>query len=128
MRRLLALVFAIFLLVVAGLTNPSRMDHQSAVAKTFNQENPVAGFFGIGDVLSEFVAYNDYGVFSMTSLEGRNTSFGAFGLVFPYPPEFGEVQQAVLNRLPKHLKEKLPQSIQDHLPDTLVSPEPEGQR
>lgn len=122
MRHLLALIIAISLLITAGLTNPSEVDHQAAVAKSFNQENPVAGFFGTGKVLAEFIAYNDYGLFSTTSLEGRGTSLGVFGLVYPSPPKYDELQKIVLNRLPKHLREKLPRPLQRHLPDTTSPP------
>lgn len=127
MRQFVLLALTIGGLVLAGLTNPSLQDHQADVARAFAHENPVVGrWLGAGDVLAEFLAYRDYGLFSTTSLAGQRASFGAFGVVVAYPPEKNEIKeairQAIWKELPDHLRKEFPPSLQgpsrSHLPDT----------
>ena len=77
--------FFIILLVMVGAlawTNPSQAAHQRAFADRFKAQNPILSFLGVGKVAGDFVAYDNYVLFSVGHVAGERVSVGVFGKVF----------------------------------------------
>ena len=80
-RNFLLLIVAAAALLL--LSKPDFDKHKQAIIKTFNEENPIAGQLGGGDVFVKAVSYHDNYVFSMTkfSVNDKTISYGIAGYV-----------------------------------------------
>ena len=76
----------IFLLIAAGalfISNPNIHSHQGKIIEKFNEENPLTGKLGGGELIKEIVAYDNYYVCSVgkISITDEPVSFGIAGFV-----------------------------------------------
>jgi hypothetical protein len=97
--------FFLILLVLAGTlvwTNPSHADHQRAVGDKFKKENPLITFFTGTRLVSEFVGYDDYVLFSVGHVANERVSVGVLGKVFarkiPIESEIGRALREAFAR------------------------------
>jgi hypothetical protein len=68
-------------LVAAFALNPSAERHREVVKATIAERSPIAGALGMGAITAFASNYRSYGVASITEVNGRTLSFGAFGMV-----------------------------------------------
>lgn len=77
----------IFLLLIGILggaalgLNPSLEVHEDAITEKFKNENTLLGLVGGGSVMSSLVEYENYYLFSMTTLNEKRISVGAYNKV-----------------------------------------------
>jgi hypothetical protein len=81
-KPLAAAVVVLLLIVAAFVLNPSAERHREVVKATIAERSPLAGALGMGALAAFASNYRSYGVASITEVNGRTLSFGAFGMVF----------------------------------------------
>ena len=64
------------------LTNPSYAKHQREFVRTYNEKHPVAKYFTAPGLVADLSRYNNYLLFSTTTLQGESVTFGILGIVF----------------------------------------------
>lgn len=82
-RRLVFLLVAALALYVS---NPSIEQHQLKIEEKFKEENPIAGKLGVGGLVKEIVAYENYYLCSIgkVSVADKPISFGIAGFVLVF--------------------------------------------
>jgi hypothetical protein len=81
-KPLVTAVVVLSLVVAAFVLNPSAERHREVVRATIAERSPLAGALGMGALAAFVSTYRSYGVASVTEVNGRTLSFGAFGMVF----------------------------------------------
>jgi len=74
-------VALVLLLSVAFLLNPSPERHRSKIREAVAQRSPLAGALGLGALTAFVSSYRSLGVASVTEVNGKTVSIGAFGVV-----------------------------------------------
>lgn len=70
------------IIAAAFAFNPSPEKHREKIRETIAERNQLAGMLGIGAFTAFASSYHPLGVASYTTVNGRTTSIGAFGVVF----------------------------------------------
>lgn len=76
---------AALVVVVAFVSNPSADRHRAAIKAAVAERSPVAGALGIGALAAFTSTYQSWGVASITTVNDRTLSVGAFGIVHVRP-------------------------------------------
>jgi len=81
--------FLIFIIIIVGalaVSNPDLQKHQNKIIEKYNQENPLSGSFGAGEIVKRVIAYDNYYLFSLgkISITNESVSFGIAGFVFVF--------------------------------------------
>lgn len=85
MTRPVAAAAVALVLVLAFVLNPSADRHRAAIKAAVADRSPVAGALGIGALAAFGATYQSWGVASITTVNDRTLSIGAFGFVHVRP-------------------------------------------
>ena len=105
MKKIL-LVFLLFMCVVA-ISNPSFPDHKDAIIKKYKTQNPLTGSLGFGTLLAELVVYQNYIIFSPTTLSNKEITIGCLGQILVQSLDIEEIGEKALDRAKRALNEEL---------------------
>jgi len=77
------LILVIVIVIALFVSNPDINKHREKIVEKFNQENPISGFLGAGELVKQIVAYDNYYLFSKGKISATNesVSFGIAGFV-----------------------------------------------
>ncbi len=80
------LIFLAIIGVALLVSNPDLKKHQDKIIEKYNQQNPLTGAFGAGELVRQVVAYKSYYFFSIgkISVTNESVSFGIAGFVIVY--------------------------------------------
>ena len=78
------------IIAAAFAFNPSPEKHRAKIREAIAERNQLAGMLGIGALTAFTSTYHQLGVASYTTVSGRTTSIGAFGVVYVPEPAKGE--------------------------------------
>lgn len=81
MNKAVVLASAALVIALAFVSNPSAEKHRAAIRTAVADRSPVAGALGIGALTAFTSTYESWGVVSITTVNGRTVSIGAFGWV-----------------------------------------------
>ena len=80
--RLIGLVVAVAVLLLAFALNPSPERHRVKIREAVGQRNALARVVGVGALTAFASSYHTLGIASYTTVGDRTVSVGALGLVF----------------------------------------------
>lgn len=71
------------IIILAGMVvlNPSHDKHKTKIDTMLKGDRPLIGAIGGGKLLGALTKYQNYYLFSMTEVEGRQVSVGVLGFV-----------------------------------------------
>lgn len=80
------LLFLIIVVAALAVSNPDLRKHQDKIIEKYNQENPLSGSFGAGEIIKRVIAYDNYYLFSLgkISITNETVSFGIAGFVIVF--------------------------------------------
>jgi len=75
-------IIILAVLLLALFLRPDFDAHKQKINTHFSEENPIPGALGGGKVVANLVDYNNYYLFSYTTIQDKMVSFGIFRIVF----------------------------------------------
>lgn len=82
MRKAVTIVLVLAVVLLAALAlNPGPDKHRARIVEAMGERNAVVRALGIAKLTAFVSSYHSLGIASYTKVNGRTTSWGAFGLV-----------------------------------------------
>lgn len=78
------------IIAAAFALNPSPEKHREKIRETVAERSQLASMLGLGAITAFASTYHPLGIASYTTVNGRTTSIGAFGMVFVMEQSRGE--------------------------------------
>lgn len=110
MRNLILFCLAFLILAGLALSNPSQERHQEAIASQYSEENPITGALGAGYLFAKVTTYNNYVLFSTTTVRDERVSLGIIGLVNIRSLDIDQLPPAIMEELPENVRQKIEDS------------------
>ena len=107
MRNLLLFGAAFLILVGMAISNPSQERHREAIASQYSAENPITGALGAGYLFAKMTTYNNYLLFSTTTVRDERISVGVVGLVDIRSLDIDQLPPAIMEELPENIRRKI---------------------
>ncbi len=108
MKIIVTMAVLFIFIIIGAITNPDQSIHQEIIIEQYKKENPLTGLLFLGEAFSKTITYNNYILFSTTTIGKSRLTTGYLNNVVCRSMELDELKQSIKSNLMNKFQDSEP--------------------